>query len=542
MTLRHARRTNPGTALAVSIPQAGTETVAEAFTYNKDFQRGDYSAHIHASDGDGPFHVHLTGPGMKDAVKSFQTPEAADYFVFTWLGDVVPVVGAQPGGMTRLRDTETLDSKVYSRNPVMDPRQDHKLLTALTEYDRKQSKKKGYNIYALPQYMTALQYVRDDMAGGMSLREALVNNFHDRLLVALFKGVGEPRATDREVRGNPALGESWRYGPYNEFSPAHEKATDLQSKGHHVRYMEPEYGERTGWKREWWIHGSGDAPAGSVEEWKNNPGIAEAVVAGAAAGTAATLARRVVGNPNRSEWAEIAGRNYADAEPFGHKKKPSKTAVDQNLRMFLLEFDRMTPAAQTEMRRAFERGRQSYLSKVQVYNPTRVKGNPDSYPDSPEEAAEMYETFHGRPSGEVVTVEEEEHYHEDLTALGELTELKVLTESGYESTIDFSKDSILLTTSEDGRQLYFVGGNQKLNLSSLHMNGKKWRKDLMVVGRIKKLTYRTEKKFDNFKEFDYFHNLGEDTGVLPILLFDTLSDRMKFAGGQYETKAEGLTN
>lgn len=57
-------------------------------------------------------------------------------------------------------------------------------------------------------------------------------------------------------------------------------------------------------------------------------------------------------------------------------------------------------------------------------------------------AAEMYEKFHGRESGEVIEVKEREHYHEHLSALGVLVEIKVKTKSGYKVEIGFASDAV----------------------------------------------------------------------------------------------------
>ena len=45
-------------------------------------------------------------------------------------------------------------------------------------------------------------------------------------------------------------------------------------------------------------------------------------------------------------------------------------------------------------------------------------------------AADMYESFHGRPSEQIVTFEEDEHYHEYLSELGVCCGLLVEKEDG----------------------------------------------------------------------------------------------------------------
>lgn len=76
-----------------------------------------------------------------------------------------------------------------------------KLAMALTNYDRKQAAKAGYNRYALPQYFDALDRALDLVARGTTLRRALVQCFTGRLLAIALRAVDEQPPTDRELRG-----------------------------------------------------------------------------------------------------------------------------------------------------------------------------------------------------------------------------------------------------------------------------------------------------------------------------------------------------
>jgi hypothetical protein len=82
----------------------------------------------------------------------------------------------------------------------MDTHLHFKLVHAVTEYDRKQSTRRGYNIWALPQYLGACEAAEADIAAGKPLRKAIVSNFCGRLLDAVLKAVGESKATDLEQR------------------------------------------------------------------------------------------------------------------------------------------------------------------------------------------------------------------------------------------------------------------------------------------------------------------------------------------------------
>jgi hypothetical protein len=169
------------------------------------------------------------------------------------------------------------------------------------------------------------------------------------------------------------------------------------------------------------------------------------------------------------------------------------------------------------------------------------KRNPES------DAAALYEEFHGKPSEQLTEYVYEEHEHDSLAQLGELISVTVLTTTGYEAKIDAPSidgpvnDVVQLCSSEDRRQLYFVGGNQTIDVDALGFSDADI-KDLMVIGVLTQVEYCTKKKFHKFKPVDYYHELGEETGVQPILLYDPISQLMKVAGGAYEVRMEGIVN
>jgi hypothetical protein len=66
-----------------------------------------------------------------------------------------------------------------------------KLLHAVTEWDRRASKRKGYNPYALGLMFEAVDRTSTAIEGGTTVRAALMANFNDRLLDHCLKAVGE---------------------------------------------------------------------------------------------------------------------------------------------------------------------------------------------------------------------------------------------------------------------------------------------------------------------------------------------------------------
>jgi hypothetical protein len=161
---------------------------------------------------------------------------------------------------------------------------------------------------------------------------------------------------------------------------------------------------------------------------------------------------------------------------------------------------------------------------------------------NPDTSAEMFEDFHGEPPSTVTEFNETEHYSDDLAKLGTLVELKVRTITGLEAVLGFNGSAPELASTPDGRQLYFLGGDQSLDLDKLKMGGSKWERDFMVIGDLDELTYRTAKGFDHFKLSDYYHKLGEESGYMPTLIYDRLNQRLQVAGGQYHNEKSGINN
>lgn len=172
------------------------------------------------------------------------------------------------------------------------------------------------------------------------------------------------------------------------------------------------------------------------------------------------------------------------------------------------------------------------------------KGNPES--SASIDSARLYHEFHGVESTETVEVRTPIKSRTDLAELGTLTEIRVVTVSGkrrFEIPFpDDGPDSVMLCSSPDGYQLYFEAGDQSLDLGQLKMADSKWLRDQMAIGVLCQVTYRAEKGFDKFELTDYWHKLGEDTGVQPWLVYDQLNGLLYVYGGQYEVRSEGIVN
>lgn len=204
-------------------------------------------------------------------------------------------------------------------------------------------------------------------------------------------------------------------------------------------------------------------------------------------------------------------------------------------------------------------GANGYAVCAGLRNPRSRRRNPASESDT------LYESFHGVPPSETLDIREDEHVHGNLAGLGQLTviELKLTggKNAGGKTTLTApdpvnspDEQIVHVASNEAGTQLYLVGGDQRVDVQKLGFrdsfdvkhDGETFEaselKDLMVLGEIQKLTYRTQKGFDNFESIDYYHRLGEDTKKRPYLLYDTMNQKMKIAGGEYHIHDVGVVN
>jgi hypothetical protein len=171
-------------------------------------------------------------------------------------------------------------------------------------------------------------------------------------------------------------------------------------------------------------------------------------------------------------------------------------------------------------------------------------------------SADLYEEFHGVPSGETLEYIERQHYHEWLSAIGPLIELEVENEQGTRSMtlkapdpMDSPAEDVVMVAFNERRndgpikgadQAFFVGGDQSIDLDMLLNKFGMVEGDIkekMVIGRIRKLTYRTKKTFeqDGQSEIDFYHEHGKEgaRGVLPFLVYKPLNPSMEIVGGRY---------
>jgi hypothetical protein len=159
--------------------------------------------------------------------------------------------------------------------------------------------------------------------------------------------------------------------------------------------------------------------------------------------------------------------------------------------------------------------------------------------DGDADASAMYETFHGRAPRHLIDYEQYVKYPEHFAELGRLLELKVFLDSANPKFPFTSFGDCKVVCTPDGSNIYFIGGDQSINLDSL---GIETDKDMIELGPCVYIAYRTTKGFHDFEPTSYEHKFGEEDGVFPRLGYDRLNRTLFLIGGNYDVKRPGIVN
>jgi hypothetical protein len=154
-------------------------------------------------------------------------------------------------------------------------------------------------------------------------------------------------------------------------------------------------------------------------------------------------------------------------------------------------------------------------------------------------AEQMYETFHGKPSGKTTEYALSVQYPSQFAELGRLKELRFdLDTANRDFPLTHFKDCEVVCT-PDGGNIYFIGGDQSVSLEDLDIGTDK---DFVELGPCGYIMYHTRKGFHDFEPIDYFHRFGEEDGILPLLVYDRLNRALFLASGNYRVRADGIEN
>lgn len=180
-------------------------------------------------------------------------------------------------------------------------------------------------------------------------------------------------------------------------------------------------------------------------------------------------------------------------------------------------------------------------------------------------AEKLVELFHGRKKKAVIDFTENYQYREDLAELGKLIDIELKENDVTITFFDLDEDDdgtinhlptpneerkmISLCSEPSGNQYYFERGDQEIDLGDKvfsYLSPVQKKKDYIPLGEIMAISYYTDKHHlsDEGQEEGtiYRHELGENGGELPQLVYDKLNKKLMLIGGEYETMAEGIAN
>ncbi len=162
-------------------------------------------------------------------------------------------------------------------------------------------------------------------------------------------------------------------------------------------------------------------------------------------------------------------------------------------------------------------------------------------------AEELYTSFHGREPHRIGIFDVPTSIAADLAELGILLKIKIIGRGRMLQQIKFTREEGVRLAADPGSQsLYIIGDKQRLPANCLDEMEREFGeaacKDQIILGTVKEITYEAKKGFDKFETIDYYHELGEETGERPLLVYDRRDHRLLIVGGAYTVKPEGITN
>lgn len=203
----------------------------------------------------------------------------------------------------------------------------------------------------------------------------------------------------------------------------------------------------------------------------------------------------------------------------------------------------------------------------------RRKRNPDDIG----EAEEISRDWHGRDVREEYDIEEIEHYDEAVAHLADLEELGILGPDLEEKfLIRFKKDRPKVCA-PNRKNIEFIGGDQHLDLGELDLSDSDDKK-MLPLGYSYQIVYEADKHhlqgstgviepYEHFwgEEFykengldqdayessdDFFdavqdeglHIAAIEAGILPMVVYDTVNEKILLVGGKYDIRDVGIVN
>jgi hypothetical protein len=166
------------------------------------------------------------------------------------------------------------------------------------------------------------------------------------------------------------------------------------------------------------------------------------------------------------------------------------------------------------------------------------RNNPSEYAA----AVAASEEFHGTKAHEVLKIQTEIFEHDNLGDIGELVSIDIAAvNGGIVKLAGFEGARLARSPKGFPYQLFIEGGDQSVDLAEFGIEDAH---EFEVLGRLKRIKYYTVKHHLGKEggEANYFHKLGELSGKLPHVIYDTVNQLLSIAGGEYTILPEGIDN
>jgi hypothetical protein len=317
----------------------------------------------------------------------------------------------------------------------------------------------------------------------------------------------QDRKIEQEMRESGARNPTWGYGVYTPGFMGESQVAHFKSRGAAETYVRSRDIRGAKIKRAFAKNPMRPATMNGRRRRRNDGGEATGAGAGGAGGGAGAGSQG--GKSSTDVRSPTRTSTSTEAETTGNITVTGGAGAGANTKVTIVKSNPLYRKLKTELRKNSR-------------NPVDSAGS-------------LSESWHGRPAHTATDYPENIHYHGVLTDLGRLKEIMVMVDDRRGQTISFDAHT-RLASSENGKQLYVVGGDQSIDLGALGIKGEEAKKDLVYVGPVHHIVYVTAK--DHLGKADkvsgpYVHKLGEDSGVMPVVLYDTLNETLSFAGGNY---------
>jgi hypothetical protein len=159
--------------------------------------------------------------------------------------------------------------------------------------------------------------------------------------------------------------------------------------------------------------------------------------------------------------------------------------------------------------------------------------------DGMQGAEKQFESFHQSPAKRIIEYDTPYKYPAEFAELGRLKELRFDLDSSNRDFPLTHFGTCQAVVTPDGSNIYFLGGDQKIDLAAVDIASDK---DFVELGPCTYICYHTQKGFHDFEPIDYFHRFGEEDGIFPNLVYDRLNRALFLVSGNYRVRAEGIVN